>query len=133
MSDTPYSSQPPSAFWRTAVAETGIWGYDGLFRSKWKLPTNAAFATYGSCFAQHISRAVQANGKPWVNAEPAPASATTEVAARFGYGVYSSRTANIYTARMLELCVALAQKPERCAAIEIWRMKAASATLCGQQ
>ena len=120
MSDTPYSSQPPSAFWRTAVAETGIWGYDGLFRSKWKLPTNAAFATYGSCFAQHISRAVQANGKPWVNAEPAPASATKEVAARFGYGVYSSRTANIYTARMLELWVALAQKPERCAAIEIW-------------
>ena len=120
MSDTPYSSQPPKAFWRTAVAETGIWGYDGLFRSKWKLPANAAFATYGSCFAQHISRAVQANGKPWVNAEPAPASATTEVAARFGYGVYSSRTANIYTARMLELWVALAQKPERCAAIEIW-------------
>ena len=120
MSDTPYSSQPPKAFWRTAVAETGIWGYDGLFRSKWKLPANAAFATYGSCFAQHISRAVQANGKPWVNAEPAPASATKEVAARFGYGVYSSRTANIYTARMLELWVALAQKPERCAAIEIW-------------
>lgn len=120
MSDTPYSSQPPSAFWRTGVAEAGIWGYEGLFRSKWKLPANAAFATYGSCFAQHISRAVQADGKPWVNAEPAPASTSPALAAKFGYGVYSSRTANIYTARMLELWVALAQKPARSNAIEIW-------------
>ncbi|MCV2893916.1 GSCFA domain-containing protein [Lentibacter sp. XHP0401] len=120
MSDTPYSSQPPKAFWRTGVADAGIYGYEGLFRSKWKLPANAAFATYGSCFAQHISRAVQANGKPWVNAEPAPASASASVASKFGYGVYSSRTANIYTARMLELWVALAIKPKRCDSIEIW-------------
>ena len=120
MSDTPYSSQPPKAFWRTGVADAGIWGYESLFRSKWKLPANAAFATYGSCFAQHISRAVQANGKPWVNAEPAPASASPALAATFGYGVYSSRTANIYTARMLELWVALARTPALCDTIEIW-------------
>lgn len=120
MSDTPYSAQPPSAFWRTAVAEAGVWGYDGLFRSKWTLPANAAFATYGSCFAQHISRALQANGNPWVNAEPAPASASPALAARFGYGVYSARTANIYTGKMLALWVALARDPSLCDTIELW-------------
>ncbi|WP_298676010.1 GSCFA domain-containing protein [uncultured Lentibacter sp.] len=120
MSDTPYSAQPPQAFWRTAVADPGCWGYEGLFRSKWKLPANAGFATYGSCFAQHISRAVQANGKPWINAEPAPASASPALAKRYNYGVYSARTANIYTARMLALWVALAQDGALCDTIEIW-------------
>ncbi|MCW1955666.1 MAG: GSCFA domain-containing protein, partial [Roseobacter sp.] len=71
-------------------------------------------------FAQHISRALQANGNPWVNAEPAPASASPALAARFGYGVYSARTANIYTGKMLALWVVLARDPSLCDTIELW-------------
>nr|WP_252731419.1 GSCFA domain-containing protein [Lentibacter algarum] len=84
------------------------------------MPSNAAFATYGSCFAQHISRAVQAEGKPWVNAEPCPKSTSSALAAKFGYGVYSARTANIYTARMLAFWAELAQDPDKCESVEIW-------------
>ncbi len=120
MSETPYKHQPRHAFWRTGVADAGVWSYENLWRSKWKLPANAAFATYGSCFAQHISRALQANGKPWVNAEPCPDRASPALAAEFGYGVYSSRTANIYTAKMLAYWVALAQNPDDTAQVELW-------------
>ncbi len=120
MSNTPYKKQPRQAFWRTGVADPGVWSYENLWRSKWKLPANAAFATYGSCFAQHISRALQANGKPWVNAEPCPEHASPALAAQYGYGVYSSRTANIYTAKMLAYWVALAQSPEDAAQVELW-------------
>lgn len=117
----PYASQPPKSFWRTAVAEPGLYRMADLWQSAYSLPANARFATYGSCFAQHISRALQKRGLNWVNAEPAPGKASAELAARYNYGVYSSRTANIYTARALEVWVKLAEDPARCDAIEVWQ------------
>lgn len=117
---TPYSGKPANAFWRTAVAEPGIWRYSGLWKGSYTLPSNARFSTYGSCFAQHISRALQARGLNWVNAEPAPGKTSASIAAKYNYGVYSSRTANIYTARALEQWVELAIDPEKISEIEIW-------------
>ncbi len=99
----PYSGLPPAALWRTAVAGTGIFGLSDLWRSRWALPGDARFATFGSCFAQHISRALTARGLTWVDAEPAPGRCPPDLARRFGYGVFSARTGNIYTAAQL-LC-----------------------------
>ncbi len=104
----PYQSLPPTAFWRTGVAEPGLDGLTGLWASRWQLPGDARFATFGSCFAQHISRAMKARKVAWVDGEPAPWSASPELAAEFGYGVFSARTANIYSAAQFRLLLALA-------------------------
>jgi hypothetical protein len=119
-SPNPYAALPPHAFWRTGVAEPGLSGLHDLWQAKWSLPTNARFATYGSCFAQHISRALQARGVGWVNAEPAPGRMPTEIAAAFNYNVYSARTANIYTAAQLLYLLAMAVGHVPHDAGEVW-------------
>ena len=104
----PYQSLPPKAFWRTGVAEAGVYGLSGLWASKWHLPADARFATFGSCFAQHISRALRARGMAWVDGEPAPLGTPVDLARAFNYGVFSARTANIYTAAQLHLLLRMA-------------------------
>lgn len=104
----PYSSLPPTAFWRTAIAETDSFGLSGLWASRWVLPADSRFATYGSCFAQHISRALSERKIGWIDAEPAPGRTPDAVAKAYNYGVFSSRTANIYTAAQLLLLTRLA-------------------------
>lgn len=116
----PYSSLPSRAFWRSAVAEPGLWGLRDLWRSRWRLPSDARFATFGSCFAQHISRALVARGMNWFDAEPAPRRTDPQVAERFSYGVFSARTANIYTAAQLLALVRLALGKDSVQSAEIW-------------
>lgn len=117
---TPYSDLPPTAFWRTAVAEPGLWGLSGLWQSKWQLPSDARFATFGSCFAQHISRALLARGLNWLNAEPAPGRTPEALAQAYGYGVFSARTGNIYRAAQLLAQVELATGAIALDHWEIW-------------
>ncbi len=105
---TPYDGLPPTAFWRTGVAEAGGFGLSGLWRARWPLPRDAGFATFGSCFAQHISRALVERGMRWVNGEPPPPNTPPDLARSFGYGVFSARTGNIYTAAQLRLLLSFA-------------------------
>jgi hypothetical protein len=119
-SPNPYDDLPPRAFWRRAVADAGIDGLGDLWTSRWGLPADARFATYGSCFAQHISRSLRAKGMGWIDAEPAPPRTPAEVAAAFGYSVFSSRTANIYTAAQLRLLLALAAGEVAVGVPEVW-------------
>lgn len=116
----PYGDLPPTAYWRSGVAEAGIFGLSGLWRSAWALPSDARFATFGSCFAQHISRALVARGMPWVDAEPAPGRCPPDLARRFGFGVFSARTGNIYTAAQLLCHARLATGMDDPDAIETW-------------
>lgn len=111
-SDNPYRQVPPNGFWRSGVAEPGLFGFTDLWRSKWKLPRDARFSTYGSCFAQHISRALVAKRIHWLNAEPAPGRTPEALARKYNYGVFSARTGNIYTAAQLLKWVRLALAPE---------------------
>lgn len=120
---TPYSALPATAYWRTGVAEPGPWGLAGLWRSRWPLPADARFSTYGSCFAQHISRALVARQMAWIDAEPAPARMPDAVAKAFNYGIFSSRTANIYTARQLLMLTEMASGDMNPALPEIWTDK----------
>lgn len=117
---TPYSNLPATAFWRTGVAEAGIFGLSGLWSSKWALPVDARFSTFGSCFAQHISRALKARKMGWIDGEPAPTGLPPELATSFNYGVFSSRTANIYTAAQLRLLLLLAAGEDGIPKPEIW-------------
>ncbi|NDV02215.1 GSCFA domain-containing protein [Pseudoroseicyclus tamaricis] len=100
MPDTPYSDLPPSAYWKTAMGDNFA-DLTGLYQPKWRIGPEHAVATYGSCFAQHFGRSLRARKFTWVDGEPAPAGLEKEAAERFGYGVFSARTANIYTPTLL--------------------------------
>ncbi len=104
----PYQSLPGSAFWRTAVAEKHALHIDEMWNPKFQVLPEHKIVTAGSCFAQHIGKALQKRGYDWFNAEPAPSVMTDEEARHFNYGVFSFRTGNIYTARMLRQWVELA-------------------------
>lgn len=120
MADHPYTSLPPEAFWKTGVAEPGFFGLSHLWRSSFAFDEPPSFATFGSCFAQHFGREVRARGLTWVDAEPAPALTPPDVLRDFHYGVFSARTANIYTGAQFAVWADLARDPESCESIELW-------------
>ena len=119
-SDNPYRHLPAKAFWRTGVAEAGLFGLSGLWSSAWTLPADAQFATFGSCFAQHISRALISRKMNWLNAEPAPGRTPPELAQKYNYGVFSARTGNIYTAAQLLIWARLASGAIGADSVEYW-------------
>lgn len=112
----PYSDLPELAFWAPSVASRHMLDIEGLWSSPFPITPATKIVTYGSCFAQHFSRALIARGYRWLNAEPAPAALGEHVAKRFNYGTFSSRTGNIYTASLLrqwtEWAVGAAEPPE---------------------
>ncbi|MGR3485595.1 MAG: GSCFA domain-containing protein [Paracoccaceae bacterium] len=117
----PYRDLPDRAFWRPAVAEVGAFGLHELWRCKWKLPPKTRFATFGSCFAQHISAALRTRGLGWVDAEPGPRGVPEDVRRAYGYGVYSARVMNLYTPAQLLAWIALAEEPATVESVELWR------------
>lgn len=97
----PYSDLPPEAFWRSGVAEVDPAALGGLYAPKVKIGPQTRIATAGSCFAQHIGRALRGAGVSVLDAEPAPVTLPEATAREFGYGLFSGRYGNIYTARQL--------------------------------
>lgn len=100
----PYDTLPPRSFWRSAIAEREWAAVGDLWTPKFPYTRATRFATAGSCFAQHISRALKAKGYAWVDGEPAPPYLRDDpaTAALFNYGVFSFRTGNIYTTGLLK-------------------------------
>ena len=97
----PYLTYPERAFWRRAVADVNMLEMKDLWRPKFPLPKDVEVVTAGSCFAQHISRAMVSGGYKWLDAEPAPAFLPDDIKRKYGYGVFSFRTGNIYTTAAL--------------------------------
>ena len=97
----PYSDLGPKAFWKTAVAEEGPFGLSGLWSPKFPIRPKHKIVTAGSCFAQHIGRALADRGYGWIDCEPAPPYMQADRARAHGYGVFSFRTGNIYTPAIL--------------------------------
>lgn len=93
----PYQALPPVAFWRTAVAERDAFSISGLWQPRYPLTRDDRVLTAGSCFAQHISRAMVSAGISWLDTEPAPAWLPRSEHAANHYGVFSFRTGNLYT------------------------------------
>ena len=71
------------------------------------------FSTYGSCFAQTSEQGAKINGLRWLNAEEAPYGMTESSKKAFNYGLYSSRTQNIYTPTMLRQWLEWVAEPLR--------------------
>ncbi|GGH51572.1 GSCFA family protein [Frigidibacter albus] len=98
---TPYDDLPQSSFWRPAVAERDPLQIEGLWTPKFRIARRDRIVTAGSCFAQHIGRALAARGYHWLDAEPAPSRLAEALRGQFHYGTFSFRTGNIYTTNML--------------------------------
>ena len=97
----PYSDLSDRAFWRSGVADADPTAPQDIHRPKFALDRDAAIATAGSCFAQHVGRALAGAGLNVLDVEPPPRLAGRDLARAYGYGVYSARYGNIYTTRQL--------------------------------
>lgn len=97
----PYQSLPPSAFWRSAVAETHMFDIADIWQPRFTIDKTTRISSFGSCFAQHFGHALRKRGYGWINGEIAPPSASPELRKRFGYDLFSCRTGNIYTTSLL--------------------------------
>lgn len=97
----PYENLPPDRFWRSGVADLDPLQITGLWQPKFAIKPRSRIVTAGSCFAQHFSRALLARGYRWTDFEPGPAVLTDDQRRDYNYGIFSFRTGNIYTPRML--------------------------------
>ncbi len=97
----PYLSLPTRAFWRTAVADHNGFELTDLYRKRFEIAPDTRVSAAGSCFAQHIGRQLMAKGFNYQDFEPAPPYFPKDQKGRYGYGIFSARYGNIYTARQL--------------------------------
>lgn len=97
----PYSDLPARAFWRSAVAEADRSQFPGLYTPRVAITPDTTVATAGSCFAQHIGTYLRMAGCNVQDAERPLQAMTDKIAKRFGYGLFSARYGNIYTARQM--------------------------------
>ncbi len=97
----PYNDLPSSGYWRTGVADVGPHQLSELWTPKFAIRPKDVVVTAGSCFAQHIGKALSDEGYAWTDFEPAPPFLSDQDARDHGYGVFSFRTGNIYTVSML--------------------------------
>lgn len=117
MTDTsdasPYAAQPAHAFWRSAVVERQRGTVAALHQPRFALTPKTQVMTAGSCFAQHLHRKLTALGWGVILEEDVTGLIPPRVAKSYGYGLYSARYGNIYTARQfLELIEeAMAETP----------------------
>ena len=96
----PYQSQPARAFWRRVVEDVHPLQITDWYRKKFQI-SDLRIAAAGSCFAQHIGRALRQSGFSFEDVEPAPSFLPRDQASLFGYGMYSARYGNVYTSRQL--------------------------------
>jgi len=97
----PYTILPKHHYWNKSVANIPIQEVDPIIDTPFTLNSQQKIATAGSCFAQHLSRALEKNGFNYYVAEPAKEGMSKEKAHKYNYGIFSARFGNIYTARQL--------------------------------
>lgn len=99
----PYRDLPAKHFWGKAVANRHVGDLKDLFQPKYPLEANSKIAVAGSCFAQYLKQFLEGRGVELMDAEPPPIGLRDSKfnARDFGYGVYSGRYGNIYTAKQL--------------------------------
>ncbi|MDE3177605.1 MAG: GSCFA domain-containing protein [Pseudomonadota bacterium] len=97
----PYASLPARAFWRSGVAGRSVRDVEDVWRPKFAILPTTPIATFGSCFAQHIGAALRARAFNWLQTEPPPRALSPDHAKAHGYDLFTCRTGNIYSAKML--------------------------------
>lgn len=100
-----YSDLDKRAFWKSGVVAPSHLAVPDIYRKKWEIGPDQKIGTAGSCFAQHIARHLTQNGYRVLDVEPAPRGLPEAQHAAFGYGMYSARYGNLYSARQLRQLV----------------------------
>ena len=101
MSTHPYRELPASAFWRRSVAGVAPQDVDPVGAVAFTIKPGDRVAAAGSCFAQHIARHLRAAGFQYLVTETAHPIVPAGLAEPYGYGLFTARFGNIYTARQL--------------------------------
>lgn len=96
----PYRSLEASAFWRLCREDPDFRSGE-IYRPKFEIDPDDLIAAAGSCFAQNISLYLQGSSLKFQQMEHVPRGMDPGVARQFGYGLYSARYGNIYSARQL--------------------------------
>lgn len=97
----PYSGLPDRQFWRSDPGIADPDAFDPVSDVPFRITPRMRVVTAGSCFAQHVGHRLAAGGFTHYIAEPAHGMFDADLARQFGYGVFSARYGNIYTARQL--------------------------------
>ncbi|MDE8348878.1 MAG: GSCFA domain-containing protein, partial [Acidocella sp.] len=95
----PYSSLPSENFWRSSISDRAMSSVDPVAKAKFKITKNDKIATAGSCFAQHIARHLKSSGFTYYVSELPHPVIPQNIAEQMGYGMFTARYGNIYTAR----------------------------------
>jgi hypothetical protein len=101
MTENPYRGLDDANFWSRSHAGKQRHEIDPVLRGGFALKAGDRIATAGSCFAQHIARHLSEAGYDHLVTERAHPIFAPEIAAAHGYGQFSARYGNIYTARQL--------------------------------
>ena len=101
MTASPYENLPPERFWRTGVVDQHPLTIEGLYSKRFDILKSDRIVTAGSCFAQHIAKRLRAQNYSVVDVEPSPPGLSDAEASTRGYGMYSARYGNIYTAAQM--------------------------------
>lgn len=115
----PYEDLPSRAFWKQAVAQRNAMELADVYVPRFEISRTTRITAAGSCFAQHIGKQFKKRGYGFIDVEPAPVGLPEEQHSTFGYGIYSARYGNIYSARQLVQTFARA-RGERTPADEYW-------------
>ncbi|GAA5118115.1 GSCFA domain-containing protein [Luteolibacter yonseiensis] len=89
----PYRNLPSHQKWRKSFTDFEISDVDPVVDCGFKIQATDKVATAGSCFAQHLAKALERSGLCYY----APEAGDREL----GYGLYSARYGNIYTPAQL--------------------------------
>jgi hypothetical protein len=103
---SPYASLDPRAYWRSGVADRAALDPGDLYQPRFPIDRQMNIVTAGSCFAQHVGRALRASGFRVVDTELPPDLLSVADAAAHGFGLFSARYGNIYTTRQLNQLLA---------------------------
>lgn len=101
MSAHPYKSLPDHCFWSRSIGQPEPDDIDPVVRAKFTITKEDRIATAGSCFAQHLARHLARSGFNYFVTESRHPVIPETLAAKYGYGVFSARYGNVYTARQL--------------------------------
>lgn len=98
----PYESLGEKSFWKTAVANKSMYDISELWDPKFKIGKEQKVVTFGSCFAQHIGKALMKRDFKWLSTETPPWGLSETSEKEFNYNIFSARTGNIYTTTLLK-------------------------------
>ncbi len=96
----PYRGLPPTNFWRRSVSTLSKHEFDPVVDKRFVIDRTDKVVTAGSCFAQHMAKALVRAGFNYLVTEKGE-HLPEEERIRQQYGVFSARYGNVYTVRQL--------------------------------